>query len=388
MGDGLDELILTNARLLLPERVALGSLVVRDGVIADIDETPSNAAGALDCAGDFLAPGLVELHTDNIERHVLPRPGTQWPLQAAILAHDREIAAAGITTCFDAVCVGEVHPKSLRVEIVDEVCDALADLSEAGALKADHRLHLRCEISYGGLLPLLARHIDRANLGLVSVMDHTPGARQYVEVEHYAEYYQGKFALSDAELEAFIAERRADGARHSASNRRAVVELVRARALPLASHDDATVEHADEAKLDGAAVAEFPTTQEAARRAHESGLAVLMGGPNVVRGRSHTGNVSAGDLCQQGLLDIVSSDYVPSSALHAALILAAGPLSANETTALPRAIAMVSKTPAAAIGLADRGAIATGLRGDLVRFAARDMTPVIRGVWRQGIRIA
>lgn len=384
----MDDLILTNAQLVLPDRVTPGSLVIRNGVIDQIDAGSSNAPGAIDCAGDFLAPGLVELHTDNIERHVLPRPGAQWPLDAAILAHDREIAAAGITTCFDAVCVGEVHPKSLRVEIVDEVCDTLQALAGADALKADHRLHLRCEISYGGLLALLAPHIDRAILGLVSVMDHTPGARQYVKLEHYAEYYQGKFALSDAELESFIAERRADGARYSASNRRAVVELAHARSLPLASHDDATAEHVDEAKRDGAVVAEFPTTHEAARRAHESGLAVLMGGPNVVRGRSHTGNVSASDLCEQGLLDIVSSDYVPSSALHAALILAADPLAGDETTALARAIAMVSATPAKAIGLDDRGAIAEGLRADLVRFSARGSTPVIGGVWRQGIRIA
>ncbi len=384
----MDDLVLTNANLILPAAVTPGSLVVRDGVIVEIGPPHGAAPGALDCTGDFLAPGLVELHTDNIERHLMPRPGVLWPCEAAVLAHDAEMAAAGVTTCFDAVCIGEVHSQSMRLEILDELCDTLEALSLSGTLKADHRLHLRCEVSYGGLMELLAPHRKRASLGLVSVMDHTPGARQYVEVAHYAEYYQGKFGMSDAELAAFIAERRSDGARWSGANRRAVVDWARERALPLASHDDATPEHIAEASGDGAVIAEFPTTLAAARAAREAGIAILMGGPNVVRGRSHTGNVSARALNGEGLLDIVSSDYVPSAALHAALILAAEAPPEEPKTALTRALAMVTSGPAKAVGLTDRGALARGLRADLVRFSAVGTTPVVKAVWRRGTRIA
>ena len=273
----MQETVFKNAMIVLPDQVVSGSLLIRDGRIAEISPGATRASDAIDCAGDYLAPGLIELHTDNIERHVAPRPGALWPCDAAILAHDREMVSAGITTCFDAVCIGEVHPKSIRLDIVDEICGALNALAQSNVLKADHRLHLRCEVSYGGLLDLLELHLGWPILGLISVMDHTPGARQYVDVAHYAEYYQGKFGLSDAELESFIDERRSDGERYSAANRQAVIERAHSRGLPLASHDDATVAHVAEAKRDGVAIAEFPTTLEAARAARDERIAILMG---------------------------------------------------------------------------------------------------------------
>ncbi len=380
----MNELVLTNAQIVLCDQVVGGSLQIHDGVISALDDGPSSAPAALDLDGDFLIPGLVELHTDSFERHLMPRPGTHWPVDAAFLNHDREIAAAGITTVYDAVCVGEVHPKSIRTEILEDVCNALPALTEADALKTDHRLHLRCEVSYGGLMELLEPLIDLPAVGLVSVMDHTPGQRQYRDVARYAEYYQGKFGLSDAQLDDFMAERKADQQAHGAGNRRAVVEEARARGLPLASHDDASRDHVAQAIEDGVGIAEFPTTLEAAKASHEAGLAVLMGGPNVVNGRSHTGNLSARDLAASGLLDILSSDYVPASALHAALILE----DIGEALSLPQAIAAITLTPARSVGHADRGKISIGSRADLVRFKRTSGAPIIRDVWRGGAKIA
>jgi alpha-D-ribose 1-methylphosphonate 5-triphosphate diphosphatase len=380
----MDELVLTNAQIVLRDQIVGGSLQMRDGVISALDDGLSSAQGALDLDGDFLIPGLVELHTDNFERHLMPRPGTHWPVDAAFLNHDREIAAAGITTVYDAVCVGEVHPKSIRTEILEEVCGALPALMEQDALKADHRLHLRCEVSYGGLMGLLDPLIDLPSVGLVSVMDHTPGQRQYREVARYGEYYQGKFGLSDAQLDAFMAERIADQQAHGTANRRAIVEAARARGLPLASHDDATRDQVAEAIEDGVTIAEFPTTLEAAETSHQAGLAVLMGGPNVVNGRSHTGNLSARGLAASGLLDILSSDYVPASALHAALILE----SIGDGLSLPEAIAAITLTPARSVGLTDRGEICVGKRADLVRFKRTKGAPIIQEVWRAGAKIA
>ena len=380
----MDELVLSNAQIVLRDQIVGGSLQIRDGLISALDDGASSAPGALDLDGDFLIPGLVELHTDNFERHLMPRPGTHWPVDAAFLNHDREIAAAGITTVYDAVCVGEVHPKSIRTEILEEVCGALPALMEQDALKADHRLHLRCEVSYGGLMGLLDPLIDLPSVGLVSVMDHTPGQRQYREVARYAEYYQGKFGLSDAQLDAFMAERMADQQAHGTANRQAVVKRARARGLPLASHDDATRDQVAEAIEDGVGIAEFPTTLEAAEASHRAGLAVLMGGPNVVNGRSHTGNLSARDLAASGLLDILSSDYVPASALHAALILE----SIGDGLSLPQAIAAITLTPARSVGLDDRGEISAGKHADLVRFKRTKGAPIIQDVWRAGAKIA
>jgi len=380
----MPELILTNAELVLPDELVRGTVVVRDGVIAEVSKAATSAAGAIDCDGDLVVPGLVELHTDNMERHIMPRPGTYWPADAAVINHDREIAAAGITTVLNALCVGEVMTRTMRTELLSELCPAVRRMDEAGALKVDHLLHLRCEISYGGLLPMLEPVMDDPRLRLVSVMDHTPGQRQFVSMATYAKYYKGKFGLSDQQLEEFMGERRADQIAFSAKNRAAVVAMAKERGVRVARHDDATLEHVDEAVRDGIVIAEFPTTEEAAAASHKAGLAVLMGGPNVVRGGSHSGNVSARSLAEAGYLDILSSDYVPASLLFSALMLEAQVAAIT----LPQAIATVTSAPARAIGLEDRGEIALGKRGDLLRVRRTDSAPIVRDVWREGEKIA
>ncbi|WP_088346395.1 MULTISPECIES: alpha-D-ribose 1-methylphosphonate 5-triphosphate diphosphatase [Rhodomicrobium] len=380
----MSETILTNARLVLGDRVIHGTLASRGDVITDISETRSQLASAIDCEGDIVIPGLIELHTDNLERHVTPRPATYWPCDAAVLGHDREIAAAGITTVFNALCVGEVHSRTARVKLLNEMSDAVEEQMADGALKADHYFHWRCEISYSGMIDLLEPLMDYKRLRLLSVMDHTPGQRQFTDINRYVEYYQGKFGMTDEELKSFIAQREEDQRNHSARNREAVVRFARDRGLKLASHDDATIPHVEEAARDGMAIAEFPTTVEAATASHRAGLQVLMGAPNIVRGKSHSGNVSARELGQHGVLDILSSDYVPGSLLYGALLLA----QTVEGIDLPQAVATVTRNPARAVGLDDRGEIGIGLRADLVRFRETRKAPVIRDVWRGGRKIA
>src|SRR3546814_4378399 len=128
---------------------------------------------------------------------------------------------------------------------------------------------------------------------LVSVMDHSPGQRQFVKLEKYREYYQGKYHLSDAEMEKFIERQIDNSKRYSDDYRRSIATQGRQRSLSLASHDDATLEHAEESASYGMSIAEFPTTVEAAAVSHRLGLSVLVGAPNVVRGGSHSGNVAA-----------------------------------------------------------------------------------------------
>jgi len=380
----MSEQIFTNAAVVTADSVFTGTVVTRHGLITQISEGVSGASGAFDFGGDLLIPGLVELHTDNVERHIMPRPGAPWPADAAMLAHDREIAASGITTVLNALCVGEVHSRSARLEILHELHAAMEAMRDADAFKADHYIHWRCEISYGGLRDLLAPLMDYKNIRLVSVMDHTPGQRQFTDVSRYAEYYQGKFNMSDAELQAFIDQRKADQEKFSASNRALVVAWSQARGIPLASHDDATAAHVAEAAEDKMAIAEFPTTVEAARASHQAGLAVLMGGPNIVRGKSHSGNIAARELGALGVLDIISSDYVPASLLYGALTLARE----VEGVTLPQAIATVTKNPARACGFDDRGEIAIGQRADLVRVRPTDRAPIVRDVWRLGEKVA
>jgi alpha-D-ribose 1-methylphosphonate 5-triphosphate diphosphatase len=380
----MPEQVFCNAQLVLEGGVLRGTLVSRGGRIAAIEEEGTRAPGAIDLEGDLLIPGLVELHTDNLERHAMPRPGIPWPTEAAALAHDRELAAAGITTSLDSLCLGYVEGQDVRGRLMEELVPALERLAASSALKVEHLLHLRCELSSETLLPQLERLIGHAGARLVSLMDHTPGQRQFRDLDQFRRHYRAKLGLDEAEAEAMLAARIASSARSAASNRSATVTLARQHGVPLASHDDTTPAHVAQSRADGVTIAEFPTTLSAARASHEGGIAVLMGGPNVVRGGSHSGNTSAIDLARAGHLDILSSDYVPASMLMGALRLA----DEIEGLGLPAAIAAVTRTPALAVGLADRGALAAGLRADLVRVRRAGPTPVIVGVWRGCERIA
>ncbi len=380
----MQEQIFSHCRIVLADEIVKGSVVVRDGKVADIDTAPSQAPDAIDLENDLLIPGLVELHTDNLERHLLPRPKAHWPAIAAVVAHDSQIASSGITTVYDAMAIGDVQSGSMRKKRLEDMTAALREAKEHGVLKADHILHLRCEVSDPAMMDMLEPLLSSPDLGLLSVMDHTPGQRQFVSEQTYRNYYQAKFNLTDAEMNAFISARREDQKVHSKPNRNFVVEHARERGIHLASHDDATLDHVEEAVEDGMTIAEFPTTVEAAQASHAAGLAVMMGGPNLVRGGSHSGNVSAHDLAEKGVLDVISSDYAPVSLLHGAMMLADDVPGYD----LPRAIACVTKTPADAAGLTDRGEIAIGKRADLVRVWGSALHPIITGVWRSGERVA
>lgn len=380
----MTDLILTNARIVLPDNVIHGSLHAKNGLIATVDEGNSHLPRAIDCEQNYIIPGLIELHTDNIERHLMPRQGALWPAEAAVLNHDREVASVGITTVFNAICVGDVHARSVRMNKLEELCTSVLTHLQNGHLKAEHFLHLRCELSFGDLLAFLDPLLKLDRVALISLMDHTPGQRQFVNIEQYAEYYKGKFGMSEQELEQFMTERYSDQKKYSLANRKAVVSRAHAHNIRVASHDDATEAHVLEAIHDNIAIAEFPTTLEAAKACHNAGVAVLMGGPNIVRGKSNSGNISARHLAHHGLLDIISSDYVPSSLLYAALIL--DKLFAE--LSLPEVISKVTKNPANIVGLEDRGEIKPGLRADLVHFRKTNDAPIILDVWNCGKKIA
>jgi alpha-D-ribose 1-methylphosphonate 5-triphosphate diphosphatase len=377
------ETVFTGARVVTADREFDGTVQVRDGCIAAVEPGRSAAAGAVDLDGDYLMPGLVELHTDNLEKHFAPRPGVRWPSRAAVVAHDAQIVAAGITTVFDALCLGDIFYGSARVEGLDEMRRGISGAIAAGAVKADHRLHLRCELSFAQVLTLFETLMDEPLVGLVSIMDHTPGQRQFVDVAKYRFYYMKKYGMSDAEFENFLTERYEAQARYSAVHREAILARARARDLTLASHDDATADHVAESAAAGMTIAEFPTTHDAARASRDKGLAVLMGGPNIVLGGSHSGNIAASDLAAGGLLDIVSSDYVPASLMQALFSLAASAIGMD----LPAAIRLASRNPARVMGFDDRGEIAAGKRADLVRVRVVDGLPVVWSVWRDGARI-
>ncbi|PWL18029.1 phosphonate metabolism protein PhnM [Falsochrobactrum shanghaiense] len=375
------ETILKNARIVLPDEVVEGSVKLVDGNIADIASGPS--AYGEDMEGDYLTPGLVELHTDHLEGHYAPRPQVRWNPIAAVQAHDAQIAASGITTVFDALRIGFDEEAQTGIDDMCKLSSAIAEGRQAGRLRADHFLHLRCEVSAPDCESAFERFGNHPLVRLVSLMDHAPGQRQFTDLETYKLYYMRKLKVSEEEFRLYCEKRMQQSAQYSAPTRKAIAAACHERGVILASHDDATAEHVAEASEQGIRVAEFPTTRLAAKASRESGLSVLMGAPNVVRGGSHSGNVSARELAEAGHLDIISSDYIPASMMQSAFFLA----DVVEEISLPQAIRFVSANPAKAVGFEDRGEIVAGKRADLVRVQIADHVPIIRTVWREGQRV-
>lgn len=375
------ETVLSNAHIVLADEVIKGSIKLVDGKIDDISSGASVIGEDMD--GDFITPGLIELHTDHLESHYAPRPKVRWNPIAAVQAHDAQIAASGITTVFDALRIGFDDEAQTSIEDMRKLSAAIAEGKTAGRLRADHFLHLRCEVSAPDCRGAFERFGDHPLVKLVSLMDHAPGQRQFTDIETYKLYYLRKLKVSEDEFQNYCEMRQEQSRQNSASNRQIIANSCHERGIILASHDDATIDHVREAQEQGVKIAEFPTTQIAAKASKEAGMSVLMGGPNVVRGASHSGNVSARELAELGHLDIISSDYIPASMMQAAFALA----NVSETISLPDAIRFVSTNPAKAVGLVDRGEIIEGKRADLVRVQLIDDIPIIRTVWREGQRI-
>jgi alpha-D-ribose 1-methylphosphonate 5-triphosphate diphosphatase len=373
--------------MVLPNEVVHGCLSANEGLIAAIDSGATGTCGAIDLEGDYLLPGLVEIHTDNFERHLMPRPKVQWAEFPALIAHDAEIVAAGITTVFDALGVGEADTESLRGSGWSDALKALDKGESECLLRADHYLHVRCELPAPNTIELFEPFRSHSRLLLISLMDHTPGQRQWEDIEQARIYYTGKKGWSQSKFEIQVERANILQAHYSQPHREYFVDFCQTNGVVLASHDDTTIAHVRQAHAEGAKLSEFPTSIAAACEARQLGLSTVMGGPNVVRGGSHSGNVAAAELGRLGLLDILSSDYVPSSLLSAALRL-----TRDGIMTLPKAIATVTHNPAQATGFTDRGLIAATMRADLIRVRMMKLADgsthgIVRAVWRNGQRV-
>ena len=374
-------MILTNARLIMTDGMIHGTIVLEGDRIVDVQPGLSGVPGAVDCGGDIIMPGVVDLHTDNLERQVQPRISARWPSRSAMITHDAQCAASGVTTVLDALCLGDLgfdkgREQTFRDGVVD--LDALAD---TGLLKAEHFLHLRCELPAPDMMALFEPVAEHARVRMVSLMDHSPGVGQYANLDRYRKM-RAKDGHPAAWIEQRILELQAQRERVRGPNRRALLDRVRGLGVVLASHDDRTEEEISENHADGIGISEFPVTLVAAQAAGRCGMKVIAGAPNIVRGGSHSGNVAAAELVREGAVDAFASDYVPASLVEAAFacVKEAG-------ISLAAGVALVTAHPAGMAGLVDRGRLEAGLRADLVRVREFEGMPVVREVFRSGERV-
>jgi len=379
----MTETILTNATLVLENETRNGTIAFNETGITGLDFSRSSLPSAIDVEGDYVTPGIVEMHTDNMEKHFVPRPGVFWPNGlAAALAHDAQIASAGITTVYDSICAGSVFgQKDYRREIFPKVIQAVEEGVLSGAFRVDHHIHIRCELTGDELVDDVAPFADNPLVRLISLMDHTPGQRQWRNLDNLKRYNLGSGEKTPEQHEEDVAVRMEVGPANMQKNWPLLVEMFGSRGIPIATHDDTTEDDVEAGVRSGAVISEFPTTVVAAEAAKRKGLATIMGAPNVVRGGSHSGGVSAAELAMLGLLDGLSSDYVPASLLQAVL-----KLNTDYGIAFADAMAKVTWKVADMVGLQDRGRLELGKRADILHFKAVGPTPVIRALWSNGKR--
>ncbi|MEE4300385.1 MAG: alpha-D-ribose 1-methylphosphonate 5-triphosphate diphosphatase [Pseudomonadales bacterium] len=376
---------IVGARVVTADAV-LEDVAVRidDGCIIDLDGT-AGAAEEIDFQGDLLIPGLVDIHTDNLERHYMPRPGAHWDAIGAAVAHDGQIAAAGITTVFDSLSLHGSAEGLDREEHLPDMIGGLDAAREQDLLRIDHLLHLRCEVSNPQLEAVLEPLLEHGFLRMLSVMDHTPGQGQYHDLEGFRARLleEGKRAAEIEEILTRMTEMREAGG--ALERRRAVAAQAERLGVAFASHDDLHPEDIALAAELGCGIAEFPVSLEAAEAARSHGLINAMGAPNFVRGGSHSGNLSARETAERGLLDSICSDYVPMSMLRTVFMLTEAPFAWS----LPEAVAVATRAPARMAKLDDRGEIAVGQRADVLRIHHEPgRWPGVRGVWSLGRRVA
>ena len=366
------------ARIVLHDRITSGKIHIENGLIGAIDETPTIET-MID--GDYIIPGVVDVHTDNLERQVQPRLTARWPSRSAMLAHDAQCAAAGVTTVLDALCLGDLALDQGRIKTFRDAVVDLDALADTGLLKSEHFLHLRLEMPAANVIDLVEPVADHKRVRMISLMDHSPGVGQYADLDQYrnARRREGK---TEDWIERRINELAEQRARWRNPNRAALLARVAHTHVPLASHDDRTQEEIEENFRDGIRISEFPVTIEAAKAAHAHGMTTIAGAPNIVRGGSHSGNIAVTDLIAENLVDALASDYVPASLIEAAFI------AATDRITLPEAIALITDNPAKMANLNDRGRIEPGLRADLVHIRVHEGMPVVRQVWRAGERVA
>lgn len=371
---------LTGAQVVLEnETLSDAAVLIADGNIVAIDPESHAGAQEIDLRGHTLMPGMIDLHCDALEKEAEPRPGVHFPFDFACAQADKRNAAAGITTIYHALSFANAELGVRNNATAAELARAVHAWQEHALV--DNRVHARYEITDPTAPEVLNELLDNGEIHLLSFMDHTPGQGQFKNVDAYRNFLSRTYKKDDAEFEALLAAKLAQGESATARMEQ-LAGRARALGIPLASHDDDQPEKVEVVKALGVTVSEFPINLPTARAARSAGLYTLFGAPNVVRGGSQSGSMRALDAVKEGAADCLCGDYSPAALLPAVMKL-------PELAGLPlhEAVALVTCNPARAVGLNDRGSIVAGKRADLLAVRYLGGLPQVSRVWSQGLPV-
>jgi alpha-D-ribose 1-methylphosphonate 5-triphosphate diphosphatase len=380
------DLVITNARIVTPDAVIEGgTLVVSRGRIAALVRArprrgPETAE--VDAQGRLLLPGFIDLHNDGIEQEIEPRPHAVFPLAVALASLESQLVAHGITTIFHSFAFMDGREGTLHPEGLEPAIRELNRLRRGGAIR--HLVHARYEVMETHHFPRICSLIDDRQVNLVSFMDHTPGQGQYRNPQGLVSFYVRKYHARPSDVEAIIREReKKSGNPQIPVVMERLVAHARRAGLPLASHDDDSPEKVARMRGLGVTISEFPVDMAAARAASQSGMHVVVGAPNVLRGTSTNGNLNAREAIGSNAVDILCADYYSPAILHSVFRLAR-----DRAMTLPGAVCMASLHPARAAGLqAELGSLEVGKRADMVLVSESEGGPSVVSAWVNGHRV-
>jgi alpha-D-ribose 1-methylphosphonate 5-triphosphate diphosphatase len=364
--------LLTNARIVTPTADFTGSLLIENGLIADVMPGKHYPDGE-DLGGQWLVPGCIDIHSDYLEREIHPRPGADFPIPMAFHFMDQRAAACGLTTVLSAISFSDNSMLNRTFDQAVTQAKEIDALRESGLVR--HYVHARLNPNTDTVLDYLDAMQQIESLKLVVINDSIPGQRQFLLDDLVVRRAKNK-GITEAEARQLLLQQIED---LSKINHRDAIQTAFAGRYPLGSHDDTTVAHVDEGHQFGATLSEMPTTLAAAQRAKDLGMLVCMGAPNYVRGGSHCGNLSCVEAIQENVVDMLCSDYHFPTMLTAVLMML------HDGIAPSRAINLVALNPARTLGLADRiGSIDIGKEADLVAFRDRGQFAEVTSVWLRG----
>lgn len=375
-------IILSNARVVTPVKDFCGSVVIEEGIITSIEENKTYMEGQ-DLHGYWLCPGIIDIHSDYLEREINPRANTGFPLSTAFHHLDLRAASAGITSLFNAISFLESKEYGRSMDQALLISRELDKYMSSRYFLIRHFLHARLDLTDEKVLEMLDEIIPLKCLRLAVYNDHTPGTRQFRDIEKYLDYSEGRLQKTREQLKRLIAVRQEKAAGKAGPIRRLLYEKLKSlpqqNPIMISSHDDTTREDVEESIRYGASFCEFPTTREAAQCAKKEGLLVVMGAANFVLGFSHSGNLSCREALEEGLADILCSDYhFPAMLLSVSMLI-------NNGWPPWRAINLVTLNPARAAGIGEEvGSIEVGKKADIIVFQMKDTQPMARRIYVGG----
>lgn len=371
--------LIHNGKIVLEDRIIEdGYLIIHEDKIQEISDSSflnksfDEFDEVIDGKNMYVFPGIIDIHSDAIEREMEPRPNTLLPFKFSFYELEKKLAACGITTMYHSLSLGE----GVGVRSIDRVLELIEELSAYIKNKRsciNHRVHLRYEILYLEGIKTVLKLLKEDKFQYLSLMDHSPGQGQYKKADGYALYAKEVWGMDDDKIEKFLDNLKELHNEVDWNVLAQIVEFANEKGMNVASHDDDTIQKINLLLNMGVKVSEFPINLETAKYATEKGMLTCVGAPNIIRGGSHNNNLKAIDAIINNAAGIVCSDYIPAAMLSAIFIVN------EEIKDLSKVVSMFTINPAKAVGIdQERGSIQAGKKADLILVEVYDGHPLVR----------